>query len=471
MNFRIRSLQLLLIMGILVSFFLGITLSRYILNEAFFTIDYWVDFGIYSFIWLIVLYLIGFFDLKDLHKKYYHLKNILFAGVISFFISYVYNYSHYQHIKNVKNNFIKSLTLYCIIGVFTLLLRLLLLKIRKKNVIIVGGSFSGRAIAREILMLKDLKLNLIGYVSDTNKGKLKVCEGNEIEENKDKILDKLKYLGKENDLLKFIEKNNINYIVIAKDRKMDEQLIQNIKIMKKMGIKIYFMDEFFEIISWKVPILHMSKEYFYYIFRIIENKEGEISFYSIINRLIMNISLSLIGIILTSPILLIAAIITKMTSKGPILFKQARVGKDGENFMLYKFRSMKLHNPDEHSKYSSENDPRISKWGAFMRKTRIDELPQFFNILKGDMNLIGPRAEWDELVANYEKEIPFYHQRHIVRPGLTGWAQVNYPYGQNINDTLHKLQYDLYYVKNRNFVLDLLIILKTIKIVITGRGM
>ena len=131
---------------------------------------------------------------------------------------------------------------------------------------------------------------------------------------------------------------------------------------------------------------------------------------------------------------------------------------------------MRTHDPSKHSRYSNENDTRITTFGRFMRKMRIDELPQFLNIVKGDMNIVGPRAEWDLLVAEYEKDIPFYHQRHIVRPGLTGWAQVNYSYGANSTDALYKLQYDLYYVKNRSFRLDFMVMFKTIFIMLSLKG-
>jgi len=137
-----------------------------------------------------------------------------------------------------------------------------------------------------------------------------------------------------------------------------------------------------------------------------------------------------------------------------VLFKQKRVGKDEKEFYCYKFRSMKT-DIDYFNHYTQKNDPRIFKWGDFMRKSRIDELPQLINVFKGEMHLIGPRAEWSELVNNYEKEIPDYHLRHIVAPGITGWAQVNYPYGANLEDTKQKLMYDLYYIKNWSLWLEI----------------
>jgi lipopolysaccharide/colanic/teichoic acid biosynthesis glycosyltransferase len=156
-------------------------------------------------------------------------------------------------------------------------------------------------------------------------------------------------------------------------------------------------------------------------------------------------------------------------SPGSLYFTQTRVGKDAKTFTCYKFRTM--HENSEHNPYTQKNDSRIFEYGNFMRKTRIDEIPQYKNILKREMHLIGPRAEWDILVKNYEKEIPYYHERHIVAPGITGWAQVNYPYGQNIEDTKQKLMYDLYYIKHWSLWLEFKVIFKTIIVVIGKKGL
>ncbi len=169
------------------------------------------------------------------------------------------------------------------------------------------------------------------------------------------------------------------------------------------------------------------------------------------------------------PIMLISKDKIKKQSPGPLLFKQNRVGKNGIDFKCIKFRTM--NEDSHHDLYTRENDTRIFKYGETMRKTRIDELPQMWNILRGEMHLIGPRAEWNLLVKNYEDKLPYYHERHLVAPGITGWAQVNYPYGQNIEDTKQKLMYDLYYIKHWNIGLELRIILKTIMVVINKKGL
>lgn len=175
--------------------------------------------------------------------------------------------------------------------------------------------------------------------------------------------------------------------------------------------------------------------------------------------------------IIILPIIIISIYkIKKESPDGPIFFKQTRIGKDGKVFVCYKFRSMRT-DIKFFNHYTQENDPRIFPWGKFMRKTRIDELPQLYNVLKGEMHIIGPRAEWDELVKKYEKKWSFYHFRHLICPGISGWAQVNYPYGQNIEDTYQKLMYDLYYIKNWSISLEIKTIFKTIWIIFAKKGL
>ncbi|MGJ8667791.1 MAG: sugar transferase [Patiriisocius sp.] len=184
----------------------------------------------------------------------------------------------------------------------------------------------------------------------------------------------------------------------------------------------------------------------------------------------MDILAALVGFVLASPFLLITAIAVKMTSPGPIIFKQERVGYQEKPFMILKFRSMSVGS-EKGDKYTAKNDSRLTPIGSFIRKTRLDELPQLWNVLRGDLSLIGPRAEWKELVDGYEDRLPFYHFRHAVKPGITGWAQVNYSYGANDDDTLAKLNYDLYYVRRYSLSLDITIVVKTIYMMLFGKGM
>lgn len=225
-----------------------------------------------------------------------------------------------------------------------------------------------------------------------------------------------------------------------------------------MNIKIYNAKNLEESLTGRV-----RSRYFY------ENDLGTLQpsgIYQIIKRVID----VLVTLPITICIMLITAIAIRLESKGNVLFIQKRVGQGRKEFNLYKFRSMCQDSEKDGAKFATTNDMRITKVGKFIRKTRIDELPQFFNVLKGDMSLIGPRPEQKVFVDKFIKEIPFYNYRHIVKPGISGWAQVIQGYTADVNDTKIKLQYDLYYIKNFSIWLDILIVFKTIKTMLTGFG-
>lgn len=228
-----------------------------------------------------------------------------------------------------------------------------------------------------------------------------------------------------------------------------------------MNIKIYNAKNLEESLTGRV-----RSRYFY------ENGLGTLQpsgIYQIIKRVIDVIAV-LVTLPITICIMLITAIAIRLESKGNVLFIQKRVGQGRKEFNLYKFRSMCQDSEKDGAKFATTNDMRITKVGKFIRKTRIDELPQFFNVLKGDMSLIGPRPEQKVFVDKFIKEIPFYNYRHIVKPGISGWAQVIQGYTADVNDTKIKLQYDLYYIKNFSIWLDILIVFKTIKTMLTGFG-
>jgi len=175
-------------------------------------------------------------------------------------------------------------------------------------------------------------------------------------------------------------------------------------------------------------------------------------------------------LILASPLMAITALLIKLDSRGPIIYKQDRVGEGWRDYTLYKFRSMVEDAEAQGAKWAEENDPRVTRIGRFIRRYRIDELPQLFNVIRGDMSFVGPRPERRHFVVDLAKEIPYYPQRLFVKPGVTGWAQIKYHYGASMNDTLEKLQYDIYYIKHMSFLFDLSIIFDTIRVVLSGAG-
>jgi exopolysaccharide biosynthesis polyprenyl glycosylphosphotransferase len=229
------------------------------------------------------------------------------------------------------------------------------------------------------------------------------------------------------------------------------------------GVPTYTLELFHEVVWRKIPLYRINPVWL--------SQEGfslaRDPFFERIKRA-SDIALATLGLLLATPFLLLAALAIRLDDGGPVFFRQTRIGLHRRPFTLYKLRTMRADR--DGGRYTVKGDSRITRVGHFLRATRLDELPQLWNVLKGEMSMIGPRAEWDVLVADYEKQIPCYHFRHLVHPGITGWAQINYPYGGNIEDTLRKLEYDLYYIRHYSFRLDAAIVLKTIHVMLFGKG-
>ena len=183
----------------------------------------------------------------------------------------------------------------------------------------------------------------------------------------------------------------------------------------------------------------------------------------------LDIGVAAIASVIAFPVMVIIGILIRLESRGAAIFRQTRIGQNEVPFTMYKFRTM-YQGSNSADKYVRERDPRVTHVGKLLRLTRLDELPQLWNVLKGEMSMIGPRAEWFEVTREYERKIDYYHFRHLVKPGITGWAQVNYSYGENISDTIEKLQYDLYYISHYSLLLDVDIMLKTVHIMLFGKG-
>jgi sugar transferase (PEP-CTERM system associated) len=257
----------------------------------------------------------------------------------------------------------------------------------------------------------------------------------------------------------------IDRIVVAMEERRGRLPVDLLLSMKNRGVQVQDGNDVYESITGKVPIESMRLSWLlfsqgYYASRL-----------SLIYKRFASVVISIVGLLLSLPLLPFIALGIKLSSRGKILYSQSRVGRDGVAFNCYKFRTMCTDaEVDTGPTWAKDNDPRITGMGKFLRKTRLDEIPQLLNVLKGDMSLVGPRPERPEFVAALNEKIPYYHLRHAVRPGITGWAQILYKYGSSIEDAKEKLRYDLYYIKNSSVGLDLLIVLNTLKIVLVGRG-
>ncbi len=232
------------------------------------------------------------------------------------------------------------------------------------------------------------------------------------------------------------------------------------------GKRIFSLTEFYSKQWTKVPIFHIGQQWLMDVdgFSLLDDSVN----YKL--KRIFDLLLSLVLAVPCLPLLVIIAILVKFDSSGPAFYKQTRVGLRGKNFSLYKFRTMDANAEKLGPQWASKNDPRITKLGYFLRRTRLDELPQIYNVLLGQMSFIGPRPERPEFVNDLERQIPYYDLRHLIKPGITGWAQVMYDYGASVEDAKEKLQYDLFYIKNQSLLLDSIILLKTLKIVISASG-
>jgi sugar transferase (PEP-CTERM system associated) len=269
----------------------------------------------------------------------------------------------------------------------------------------------------------------------------------------------------EESLLELLEKLSVEMVVVAlEDRRMTLP-IKDLLEAKLAGIEVREREEIYEQVTGRIAVAAMRPSY------LIFNEGFRRHPWAALLKRVSDLILSIIMLLLLWPLMLFTAIAVRMTSPGPVLFTQERVGQHGKPFILMKFRSMradaeKLSGPV----WASEDDPRITSWGKIMRKTRLDELPQLFNVLAGSMSIVGPRPERQHFVDQLAARIPYFQLRHIVKPGVTGWAQINYPYGNTEQDALHKLQYDMFYIKNYSVLFDLSILISTVKTVVLRRG-
>jgi len=257
---------------------------------------------------------------------------------------------------------------------------------------------------------------------------------------------------------------NIDAIILRESsEELPPAVAQRLMELHFSGVPTYTLELFHEVYWRKIPLYRLNQTWLF--------QEGfQIAREPVFERLkrVSDIAFAAFGLILALPLLPFVAALIWLEDRGPVFFRQSRVGKNRRLFDIVKLRTMRVNSAGD--SYTRAGDSRITRIGQFLRNTRLDEVPQLWNVLLGDMSLIGPRAEWVRLVEEYEKKIPCYHFRHLVKPGITGWAQVNYNYGENLEDTLRKLEYDLYYIRYFSFVLDASIILKTIHIMLFGKG-
>lgn len=267
------------------------------------------------------------------------------------------------------------------------------------------------------------------------------------------------------DLGRFVENLGVSEVVLALEERRNALPLKDLLRIKTMGVHVNDFSSFIERETGRVDLDSLNPSWL-----IFSDGFSSGRMVSSAAKRLFDIAASGLLLLLTLPVIALFALLVKLDSKGPAFFRQTRVGLYGQTFNLIKLRSMTADAEKDGAKWAERNDPRVTRIGKFIRKVRIDELPQVWTVLKGEMSFVGPRPEVPRFVADLEQELPYYAERHMVKPGITGWAQINYPYGASTEDARHKLEYDLYYAKNYTPFLDLLILLQTLRVVLWPEG-
>ncbi|KAA3631263.1 MAG: sugar transferase [Proteobacteria bacterium] len=318
---------------------------------------------------------------------------------------------------------------------------------------LVLGTGSREALLKADYMNEDTKDHLVFLPIDEDRlGALKLEYGQQrlrVTDSADTIFD-----------------DEVSGIVIASDSALPDSLVGELMGIRLKGVPIIESTDYYEQQLLRVPVLQLGEHWFAMSegFKLVHGG------LAIKTKRLIDVVVAAIGLIVAIPVMLVVAIALKLTSKGPVIYAQTRCGFRGERFTVYKFRTMIPDAERNGAQWSVPGDPRITPIGRWLRKTRLDELPQLWNVIRGDMSLVGPRPERPDFVVVLEKQIPYYDMRHLVKPGLTGWAQVKYPYGSSPEDARRKLDYDLYYVKHYSLYFDLYIVLRTMRVVISRAG-
>jgi exopolysaccharide biosynthesis polyprenyl glycosylphosphotransferase len=390
-------------------------------------------FSFISLLWIFLLFLLDFYEIPPFRRTSDFFRNLLIFIFLAGSFGVIYFYFRPQLIIAPKTILILDVLIFGVLlsGWRYIISQILKLQNFREKIVMIGSR----------LELKDLSPNLL------------IQNGYEIvasfEPDSSFEISKLKEI---------IEKERVSSVVLALDSNKNEDLIK--KIFSSLPLKINFISfpTFYENITKKVPLWAINELWF------LENlSHSEKRIEEILKRG-FDIFFSVIGLAITAILFPFIALAIKIDSPGPIFYTQKRVGKEGKIFTFYKFRTMKESKTQDEEPWREKDPSQITRVGKLLRKTYLDEFPQFWNILRGDLSFVGPRPEWEKLARIFEKEIPFYRQRYLVKPGLTGWAQLNFPPSSSIEEAKEKFQYDLYYIKNRSFFFDLGIILKTIRI-------
>ncbi len=459
---RMKIKRLILIAGDIILLYFSLWLTLIIRYYSEYSAGLWnkhlLPFTVVFLIWLVIFYIDDLYEF-DISRGRMNLINKLTRSlIISGGIAIAFFYIGHLRLFTIRP---QRILLIDLIITFILLFfwRLIFYRFIKspklaQNIMIVGVNNFAKEAIKKITAEPQL-----GF-------KLKTIINYEKKEIADLALDSsISVKESFNDLKNICLNNQVDLIILAAKRDGNSLILKNIFECLKMRIDFMELAGFYEKITGKIPVEAIDHDWF-----LSNLAESSKKFYEIIKRF-FDFLAAAVGLVISLPLVPIIILAIKIDSRGPALFTQKRVGRNGKKFLAMKFRTMTIDAEESGPQWAQKDDPRITRVGRFFRKTRIDEIPQLINILRGEMSLIGPRPERPEFVQTLKEKIPFYEERLLVRPGITGWAQVMGPaYGGSEKESLEKLKYDLFYIKNRSLGLDLSIALKTIKTVLSSRG-
>jgi len=320
----------------------------------------------------------------------------------------------------------------------------------EERVLVIGTGATARALARQMALQQDFAYRLVGFVEERDD--VPVVRQRDI-------------LGAASDIDRIVAAQHVDRIVVGLSDRRGHLPIEPLLRAKLSGVRVEDATTTYERLTGKILIDDLKPSW------LIFSDGFRASRLTRFVKRMLDLALSIIGVLLGAPLMLLTAVAIKLDSRGPALYSQERVGENGRIFTVYKFRSMRTDAEQAGRPiWAIAKDDRITRVGRLIRKTRLDELPQLWNVMRGDMSFVGPRPERPFFVEQLAREIPFYMQRHAVKPGLTGWAQVKYQYGSSIEDAMEKLRYDLYYIKHLSISFDLTIVLDTVKVILFGKG-
>lgn len=414
-----------------------------------------IPFTIVFAIWILVFFIAGLYDQiawnANRATKERLLRSMITAGLLAAILFYLVPAFG---IAPKTNLFIQTLIAAALIMAWRIAFSGIIQKIAKTNILFFGASDEVLSLARLLAHHPHLGYRVAAVMPTAEEHP----QGNG-----------LPVVPFDHNLPALIRERQVALVVASKDLESQKEFVRMVFEVLPLGVTFTDFAQFYETLTGKIPISLISEIWF------LENiMESNRRVFKIAKRGIDIVGAVLLGIpaLVSCPFV---ALFIKLETRGPAIIRQLRVGENGKPFTLYKFRSMVALTPSGlaetgGAEWARDHDARITRVGSILRKTRIDELPQLWNVLRGELSFIGPRPERPEFVEQLKLEIPFYDVRHFVRPGLSGWAQINFPYGSSAEDATKKLQYDLYYIKNRSLILDITIALKTLLVMASGEG-